>query len=85
MRTETLDAQTIMQVYKMLQNREIHPSGTFDGGGRFHATHWTLINVRAPSRQWPYSHMLACRTLKYVKAVAAHFKCTNIDELIKKV
>lgn len=26
----------IQQVYEMLQNREIHPSGTFDRQGRFY-------------------------------------------------
>ncbi len=71
----------IKQVYEMLKNREIHPSGEFDKGGRFYAKNEDLINVRTPSRNWPFSHMTACRTLKYVKAVAEKFNCQNIDEL----
>lgn len=75
----------IQAVYEMLQNREIHPTGTFDGKGRFYATHDDLINVRAPSRSWPFSHMQACRTKKYVKAVYEKFDCKTIEELKAKV
>ncbi len=73
--------EEIKQVYEMLKNRQIHPSGEFDKGGRFYAQHDDLINVRTPSRAWPFSHMTACRTLKYVKAVCEKFQCKNIDEL----
>lgn len=78
-----LDNEILTQVFKLLQEREIHPSGTFDNGGRFYATHSDLINVRYPSRKWPYSHMTACRTLKYVKAINEKFNPKTKDELIK--
>lgn len=54
--------EIINEVYAQLKNREIHPSGTFDSAGRFHAANFDLISVRAPSRAWPFSHMVACRT-----------------------
>jgi hypothetical protein len=73
------------KVYQMLKNREIHPSGKFDDAGRFYAEHNDLINVRAPSRRWPYSEMVACRTHKYVKAVAKRFNCQTVEELKAKV
>jgi hypothetical protein len=75
----------VKEVYKMLQEREIHPGGTFDSGGRFYAYHDDLIDVRAPSRAWPNSHMIACRTLKYVKKVYDKFKIETKEELIKNI
>ncbi len=75
----------IQTVYEMLKNREIHPSGTFDGQGRFYATHSDIIDVREPSRAWPFSHITACRTKKYVKAVCEKFGCTTVEELKKSV
>jgi hypothetical protein len=75
----------VKEVYKMLQEREIHPSGTFDSGGRFYAYHDDLIDVRAPSRAWPHSHMIACRTLKYVKKVYDKLKIETKEELIKNI
>lgn len=78
-----LDNVILKEVYQLLQKREIHPSGTFDSGGRFYAAHVDLINVRAPSRKWPFSHMSACRTLKYVKAVNDKFQPKTKEELIK--
>ena len=75
----------IIEVYKQLKDREIHPSGEFDGAGRFYATHRDLIDVRSPSRSWPYSHMTACRTKKYVTKVCEKFNCETVDELKKRV
>ena len=77
--------EIIDTVYKMLKNREINPSGQFDKGGRFYATNDDLIDVRTPSRAFPYSEMQACRTKKYVKSVCAKYSCTTLAELIDKV
>ena len=77
--------EMIDAVYKMLQNREVHPSGAFDAKGRFYAKHTDLISVREPSRSWPFSHMIACRTKKYVKAVAVKFNCSTIDEILANI
>ena len=75
----------IKEVAMMLKNREIHPSGRFDNGGRFYAANADLINVRTPSRAYPYSQMQACRTLKYVKAVVEHFNCETKEDVLKHV
>jgi hypothetical protein len=77
--------EEIKEVYGLLKDRKINPTGTFDGGGRFYLTNSDLIAVRAPSRRWPYSHMTAGRTLKYVKAVAAKYQPENLEELRKLV
>lgn len=62
-------------IYQLLKDREINPSGTFDKSGRFYADNSDLINVRRPSFKWPYSEMIGCRTMKYVKALRdKHFK-----------
>jgi len=74
--------QVIKNVYIALKNRDVNPSGIFDKVGRWYAEHGELINVRAPSRAWPYSQMQACRTHKYVKAVAEKFGFESEKELL---
>lgn len=77
--------EIINEVYKMLKEREIHPSGTFDNAGRFFAHNDDLIDVRYPSRSWPHSHMLACRTKKYVTKVCEKYNCKTKEELINNI
>jgi len=81
----TISKEAIKNVYQQLKDRKIDPSGSFDNGGRWYAEHKDLINVRTPSRRWPYSELTACRTLKYVKAVAEKFGCDTEEELLKRV
>lgn len=79
------NSKIINIVYNKLKNREINPSGKFDNAGRWYAHNVDLINVREPSRSWPYSQMTACRTKKYVKAVCEKFECADLDSLLKMV
>ena len=79
---ENLNA-AIESVYRKLQNREIHPSGQFDSGGRFYLDNADLVKVRTPSRAYPYSQMLAGRTKKYVKGVAEKFNCENEEDILR--
>jgi len=65
----------------MLKDRQINPSGSFDSAGRWYADNSDLIDVRSPSRAWPYSQMLACRTKKYVSKVAAKYNATTVDQI----
>jgi hypothetical protein len=71
----------IDEVYRELKTRKIHPSGKFDKGERWYADNGSLIDVRQPSRSYPWSQMQACRTRKYVKAVCDHYDCKTIEEL----
>jgi hypothetical protein len=73
--------EIIATVYNELQERKIHPAGTFDKGGRFYLNNSDLVNVRTPSRTWPYSQMVAGRTKKYVRKVAEKYGCDSIEAL----
>lgn len=45
--------------------RAVHPRGTFDSAKRFfpdEASEGGTPSVRKPSRKWPFSYMLGCRT-----------------------
>lgn len=75
--------EIINAVYSKLKNREINPRGRFDGAGRFYAENADLIDVREPSRAFPYSHMSACRTKKYVAKVVEKFNVKSQEELEK--
>ena len=77
--------EMINSVYQDLKDRKIHPSGTFDNGGRFYATNDDLIRVREPSRRFPYSQLNACRTKKYVTKCWHEFECETIEDLIHNV
>lgn len=82
--TDTDKKEMVQQVYEMLKNRSINPSGSFESSSttsRWHATHDDLINVREPSRAYPWSEMAACRTKKYVKAVQEKYNCETVEEL----
>lgn len=83
--TELTQKEIIEIVYKKLQDRDIHPTGRFDSARRFYLDQGDLINVRAPSRAWPMSQMLAGRTKKYVKKVCEKFNCKTVKELANKV
>lgn len=76
--------EMIQTVYEMLKNRSIHPAGGFEASistRRWHAKHSDLINVREPSRAYPWSEMNACRSKKYVKAVQEKYNCQTVAEL----
>jgi len=54
--------------------RLVNPRGKFDDGGRFYPDEEAeggIPNVRPPSRAWPYSYMLACRTKKWCAQLPA--------------
>lgn len=59
-----------IEEYQKLQSREINPDGTFDDAGRWYPSEKEKCEccavVRSPSRAWPYSYMIHCRTLKHV-------------------
>jgi hypothetical protein len=58
-------------VYVARQRRAVHPQGQFDSAGRWYPYAKTehrrcCDQIRSPSRRWPYSLMLHCRTAKHV-------------------
>lgn len=49
-----------------------HPEGTMDNAGRFYPKGLDAtvhMGVRSPSRAWPYSYMLRCRTLEHCELI----------------
>jgi len=70
-----------------------HPEGSMDNAGRFYPKGLDAsvhMGVRSPSRQWPYSYMLRCRTLDHcemihgadhdvVLALRRHLKAQGVD------
>ena len=57
-----------VRVYLDRQSRVQHPDGRFDGGRWFPSDieSQSCCGVRSPSRSWPWSLMLHCRTLRHV-------------------
>lgn len=61
----------IKEIYELAKNRAIHPAGKFDNAGRWHPAdlleNSVSSDIRQPSRAWPYSLMVHCRTRKFIK------------------
>lgn len=59
-----------MQCYFDRQARVQHPDGYFDGAGRWYPSdrerQHCCSKVRAPSRNYPYNHMIHCRTIAHI-------------------
>lgn len=59
--------------FTMRKARLEHPEGSFDNGSRFYPSDKENCGVtgyiRSPSRSWPNSYMLACRTLEHCEAL----------------
>ena len=75
--------EQINVVYRALQDRVIHPEGEFDKGGRWYPSEKENQGVtdiiRSPSKAYPYSYLVACRSKKHVKAIAE-----NAPELFQR-
>ena len=57
-----------VSTYIRRKNRDEHPEGEFDNGGRWYPDEIENLDTRhyrTPSRSFPYSYMTACRTLRH--------------------
>jgi len=67
--------------YLQRRDRESDPEGEFDRAGRWYPSDEELqeccYSIRSPSRNWPYSLLLHCRTLRHV----AHLYGVDEQEL----
>ena len=64
----------INTLYRARKARTTHPDGRFDRAGRWYPSEiedcdGDGTSVRTPSRAWPYSYMLRCRTKDHCKAL----------------
>lgn len=68
-------ADAVLDVYQKRQTRLVDPDGKFDNGGRWYPSESEKCEccgyVRSPSRAWPYSYLLHCRTRKHVANLLA--------------
>jgi hypothetical protein len=71
--TEPLEAA--LALYTARQERQNYPIGTFDSEGRWYPDPEEYRDccqeVRSPTRAYPYSYMLHCRTLKHIARLHA--------------
>jgi hypothetical protein len=65
----------IASIYTARRDRQVNPEGSFDGAGRWYPSDREDAGVsstlRSPSRAWPYSYIIGCRTRKHVAALVA--------------
>jgi hypothetical protein len=58
------------RAYFDLQNRKTDPEGNFDSGGRWYPSdaekQACCASIRSPSRNFPYSYLLHCRSVQHV-------------------
>ena len=80
-RETTISKEDIKIVFLALKNRDENPRGTFDSRGRWYSDESELLDVRNPSASYPYSQMNACRTAKFVKALANKYRCQSLQDL----
>jgi hypothetical protein len=71
--TTNHDLGDAVSAYIARQARDAHPVGTFDRGGRWYPAdeEWRncCARIRTPSRSWPYSLLVHCRTVEHVAAL----------------
>lgn len=61
-------------VFTLRESRRSHPHGEFDKGGRWYPDEDAEMadccyGIRSPSRAYPYSFMVHCRTIKHVASL----------------
>ena len=74
------------QRYLDLRDRRADPEGTFDQGGRWYPAEPLACcgSIRTPSRAWPWSYMLHCRTVAHV-ASESGYPVTTLRAAVKRV
>lgn len=62
-------------IYEARRDRQVNPEGSFDNAGRWYPTDredaGVSSSLRSPSRAWPYSYMVGCRTRKHVTVLVS--------------
>ena len=68
--TEQQKIEFAAREYVARKRRQEHPIGSLDSGGRWYPSAdekcWFCAAIRAPSKNWPHSLMLQCRTIDHV-------------------
>lgn len=73
--TDLAPTDLAQRLYESRQARLTHPAGTFDRAGRWYPDpderRSCCDAIRSPSRNWPYSLLCHCRTLKHCRNLLA--------------
>ena len=82
----TRKLRSAAQQYLDLRDRRADPEGAFDTGGRWYPTEELpcCSSIRTPSRSWPYSYLLHCRTVAHVAAEQG-YPVTTLRAAVKRV
>jgi hypothetical protein len=71
--TITPELEAALATLTARKNREAHPDGSFDKQGRWYPSdsekQACCSSIRTPSRSFPYSYMVHCRTTQHVAAL----------------
>lgn len=87
--TTDLTIETIIsQVFEQAKTRMIHPYGKFDHAKRWEpkgllAAHCESGYIRSPSRAYPFSLMVHCRTKKFITKLLTAHNVTTIEAALK--
>ena len=77
--------QQIARECAALRDRRLHPDGEFDKAGRWYPSDAEKCpqcdSMRSPSRAWPYSYMVHCRTINHV---CARYRLAELETKIVK-
>jgi hypothetical protein len=69
-RGERIMKERIESMFQSRKARQEDPAGTFDKGGRWYPSETERCDccdrVRSPSRAYPYSYLLHCRTRTHI-------------------
>ena len=82
----TQKLRTAAQRFIDLRDRRADPEGTFDQGGRWYPAEALTCcgSIRTPSRAWPWSYMLHCRTVAHV-AAAQGYPAATLRAAVRRV
>ena len=74
------DEATAELAYIARRDRLVHPHGRFDSAGRFYPNEDSeggTPDVRSPSRAYPYSYMVACRSRGWCADLPPHTQAVD--------
>lgn len=82
-----MDTQELVNaIFTARKRRAVHPSGEFDGAGRWYPSDnercACCADVRRPSRAYPYSYLTHCRTRKHVQHLVNSLLGTDGEGLL---
>jgi len=82
----TRKLRSAAQQYLDLRDRRANPAGTFDAGGRWYPTQELACcgSIRTPSRSWPYSYLVHCRTLAHI-ATQSGYPVATLRAAVKRI